>query len=278
MIATALPQTQDLKSPNLKVAGAHEGEASTPAQATARHDEFYFTDDMIVFQVKNRLFRVHQHFLAENSLVFGSMFSLPRTTATTTGGSTADAEGTSDANPIYLADVTELEFETLLRYFYKGMHDGFKLPQPSWIALLSIAHRYEFLNVYERAIREIYDPAAQQAQDHMLLIIVAEMYDVPPKHLIPSLVTFVMRAQPLSEGEVARFSALTVSRLAHAREDFVRRSVNAPPPLMFGLSPPNSSGPSWKEKVAKDVVRKIWQIPTDVTAHILIGPSSNPLP
>jgi hypothetical protein len=220
------------------------------------------------------------------------MFSLPRTTATTTTGeSTAEAEGTSDTNPIYLADVTELEFETLLRYFYKGfgnliflrisiahaamitagfsMHDGFKLPQPSWIALLSIAHRYEFLNVYERAIREIYDPAAQQAQDHMLLIIIAEMYDVPPKHLIPSLVTFVMRPQPLSEGEVARFSALTVSRLAHAREDFVRRSVNAPPPLMFGLSPPNSGGPSWKEKVAKDVVRKIWQIPTDGSYEII---------
>lgn len=29
------------------------------------------------------------------------------------------AEGTSDANPIHLSGVTELEFETLLRYFYK---------------------------------------------------------------------------------------------------------------------------------------------------------------
>jgi hypothetical protein len=120
------------------------------------------------------------------------MFSLPRTTATT-GHSTSDAEGTSDANPICLPGVTELEFETLLRYFYKrsgrqlfppqistrsrfvaragmngsnSMHDGFSLPQSSWIALLSIAHHYEFLNVRERAIREIYDPAAQQPQDH----------------------------------------------------------------------------------------------------------------
>lgn len=261
MIA-ALLQGQDLKSPGLKDTGAHKGEASTPAQTTARHDEFYFTDEMTVFQVKNRLFRVHQHFLAENSLVFGSMFSLPRTTTTTTtGGSTAEAEGTSDANPIYLADVTELEFETLLRYFYKGMHDGFSLPQSSWIALLSIAHRYDFLNVYERAIREIYDPAAQQSQDHILLITVAEMYDVPSKHLIPPLVTFVMRPQPLTEGEVARFSALTVSRLAHAREDFVRKTVNAPPPPPFGWSAPYSSGgPSWREKAAKDVVCKIWQI------------------
>lgn len=149
------------------------------------------------------------------------------------------------------------------------MHDGFSLPQPSWIALLSIAHRYEFLNVFERAICEIYDPE-EQAQDHMLLINVAEKYDVPPKHLIPSLVTFVLRPQPLSEDEVARFSALTVSRLAHAREDFVRKSVNAPPASPYEWSAPYSysGGPSWKENAAKDVVCKIWQIQNDCTKRL----------
>jgi len=159
--------------------------------------------------------------------------------------------------------VTELEFETLLRYFYKSMHDGFSLPQTSWIALLSIAHHYEFLNVRERAIREIYEPAAPQC-DHMLLISVAEKYDVPSKHLIPSFVSFVIRPQPLSESEVARFSALTVSRLAHAREDFVRRTVTPPQPFTWGapgVSTPN--GPSWRENVAKDVVCKIWQVQND---------------
>lgn len=45
------------------------------------------------------------------------MFSLPRA-AQVTGSSTAP-EGTSDANPIFLSGVTELEFETLLRFFYK---------------------------------------------------------------------------------------------------------------------------------------------------------------
>ena len=36
-------------------------------------------------------------------------------------------------------------------------NDNFRLPQLSWVALLSIAHRYEFTNMRERAIREIYD-------------------------------------------------------------------------------------------------------------------------
>lgn len=43
------------------------------------------------------------------------MFSLPRGAQV---GSAAP-EGTSDANPIYLSGVKELEFETLLRFFYK---------------------------------------------------------------------------------------------------------------------------------------------------------------
>jgi hypothetical protein len=67
-------------------------------------------------QVENRLFRVHRHFLAENSLVFSSMFSLPRGMDET---GAAPVEGASDANPIHLTGVTELEFETLVRYFYK---------------------------------------------------------------------------------------------------------------------------------------------------------------
>jgi len=54
--------------------------------------------------------------LAENSLVFSSVFSLPRETGE---AGAAAIEGASDANPIYLSGVTELEFETLLRFFYR---------------------------------------------------------------------------------------------------------------------------------------------------------------
>ncbi|KAI0251875.1 hypothetical protein BJV78DRAFT_1207408 [Lactifluus subvellereus] len=68
---------------------------------------------MTVFRVENCLFRVHRHFLTNNSPIFNSMFSLPLGSM---DGSTA--EGTCDTNPIYLSGVTVLEFETLLQYFY----------------------------------------------------------------------------------------------------------------------------------------------------------------
>jgi len=238
--------------------------AAAAAACTNRHAEFYFTDEMTVFQVENRLFRVHRHFLAENSLIFSSMFSLPRDTSAELGST--PAEGTSDANPIYLSGVTELEFETLLRFFYKSIYDGFTLPQASWVALLSIAHRYEFLNVRERAIREIYGPfqarqnlkrwdsmTAEEVQnelqkhDYHLLISVAEKYDVPVCDLVPLLLPFVLREQPLTEGEVLRFSALTVSRLAHAREDFQRHGGSAMS-IRKAL------------EYAKEIVCRIWQV------------------
>jgi hypothetical protein len=161
----------------------------------------------------------------------------------------------------------------LLEWF--SMHDGFSLPQANWIALLSIAHRYEFLNVRERAIREIYgvllqqqDPLRQSTQqlqqDHLLLIAVAEKYDVPPQYMIPSLVALVMRTQSLSEDEVARLSALTVSRIAHARENLVRRTVNPPQSHAAWLNTvtPNA-WLTWVYGVAKDIVYDIWPVKGD---------------
>jgi len=207
---------------------------------------------MTVFQVENRDFRVHRHFLAENSPIFSSMYSLPPIpNEANEAGAMAD-EGAADENPIYLSGVTELEFETLLRYFYKGMHDDFSLPQSSWIALLSIAHRYEFLNVRVRAIREIYDPVKQRDEgppssdspseppDYLMLMLTAEKYDVPLEQALPSFVGCVMREEPLTEVEIARLSTLTAHRLARAREDYLRKTKGR------------------SRNVAKGIVRDIW--------------------
>lgn len=148
-----------------------------------------------------------------------------------------------------------------------SIYDGFSLPQASWIALLSISHRYEFLNVYERAIREIYGPFEPQTRraskeeekekedekekekELQVLISVAEKYDVPLRNVVPLLVPFVVRARPLTEGEVLSFSALTVSRLAHAREEFREAKSQS-----YGLMGSSQ---------AKEIVYRIWQVSND---------------
>ena len=118
---------------------------------------------------------------------------------------------------------TILSFLTLVL----SMHDGFFLPRSSWIPLLSISHRYEFLNVRERAIREIYGPQGNsvpdpEPPDNLTLILTAEKYDVPPQQAFPPFVELVMRKEPLTEVEIERLPALTVHRLARAREDYLR--------------------------------------------------------
>jgi hypothetical protein len=153
-----------------------------------------------------------------------------------------------------------------------SMYDGFTLPQASWIVLLSIAHRYEFLNVRERAIHEIYDPFRGRPQrwdsvmterkeqeiqkeleqhDYQLLISVGEKYEVPIRYIVPLLLPFMVRKQPLTEGEVLRFSALTMSRLAHAREDYQRGGRV----ITWGATNTNV--------IDISIVYKIWQVQND---------------
>src|SRR5712691_6315955 len=126
------------------------------------------------------------------------------------------------------------EFPTVLRMF----HD-FNLPESSWITLLSIAHRYEFLNIYKRAIYELFDRppgGGRQSSDsasnpsYAKLISVAAKYEVPIQHVLPSIVALVMRPEPLMEIDVVHLSTLTICHLGRAREEYLRttlrRSVN----------------------------------------------------
>ena len=151
------------------------------------------------------------------------------------------------------------------------MHDDFRLPQSRWIALLSIAHRYEFLNMYKRAIREIYDftpskyrNAEQKSDtdsdsdagpqsldsklDYVMLISVAEKYDAPLQHLVPTFIALVLRPNPVEDAEAAHLSALTMCRLARAREHYLRK---------YPLSTTRLSQNDRREG-AERIVREIW--------------------
>ena len=86
-----------------------------------------------------------------------------------------------------------------------------------------------------------------EQHDHQLLISVAEKYGVLLRHVVPLLLPFVERDEPLTEEEVLRFSALIVSRLAHAREEFQRESLRP-----FGTRPD-----------AQEILYRIWQVQND---------------
>jgi len=132
------------------------------------------------------------------------------------------------------------------------MFHDFNLPESSWITLLSIAHRYDFLDIYKRAVYELFDRPAGGRQSsgpapdpsYAELISVAEKYDVPLQHVLPSIVALVMRPEPFTEVEVVHLSTLTICRLARAREEYLRTTVRRS--LIS------------REGVALDIVRNIW--------------------
>jgi hypothetical protein len=67
-----------------------------------------------MYQIENRLFRVHRHFLVQGSEIFRDMFSQ----AGMCEGAATAVEGMSEDKPIVLSQVTVKEFKALSRFFY----------------------------------------------------------------------------------------------------------------------------------------------------------------
>jgi len=139
------------------------------------------------------------------------------------------------------------------------LHDDFHLSHLRWIALLSIVHRYEFLNVWKRAIREIYDreliegtmDPSDREPSCTMLISVAEEFDVPHQHVERYIVMRATQAEPLTEDEAALLSTATMCRLARAREEFLHKTL----PSRGQVVSMNYLG-----DMAKEIVSNIWRI------------------
>ncbi|KAI0317370.1 hypothetical protein OF83DRAFT_1172059 [Amylostereum chailletii] len=160
------------------------------------HPKFFLTDDMVVLQVEYVLFRVRRHFLFVNSSVLRK---------TIRSAERQGQDGSSKEKTIYVPEATVPQFETLLKYFYEGMDEGFSMPTHQWIDLLIIADRFHFQNIKPRAIREVYD--AHPPLDPVHLVELYEEHDVPREFLLPALRTLVARAEPLKSPEISRMSS-----------------------------------------------------------------------
>ncbi|KXN84418.1 hypothetical protein AN958_12628, partial [Leucoagaricus sp. SymC.cos] len=124
-----------------------------------RHSTFYFNDDpMAIFLVEKKLFKVHRHYLIQESKIFRDMFSVPKEANTET-------EGMSDEHPIHLPDVTAREFELLLDHFYALFVSSLILDvlasllssfmNQNLLLLLSIAHRFAFDRLFKVTLDEV---------------------------------------------------------------------------------------------------------------------------
>jgi hypothetical protein len=85
-----------------------------PIGMALHHPTLYLSDtasdDLVVLQVEDRLFRVHRSKLTSASTVFDDLFSLPQ--------DPLSEEGKSDGHPIHLSQSPLIEFEQFLEAIY----------------------------------------------------------------------------------------------------------------------------------------------------------------
>ncbi|CCL99366.1 uncharacterized protein FIBRA_01384 [Fibroporia radiculosa] len=203
-----------------------------PTSSAKRHPEYYLDDELVIFRVEDKLFRVNRYFLIRESEFFRTMFELPP--------GAADVEGTHDAAAIPLLQVTCSEFEALLHFVYKGMHDDNQLNLPQWIDLLSFSTRFICDRIRERAIREI--DGHYPRVDPVVKIVLATMYSIP-QWLAPSYEAICQRANPLEVDEAIKLGTETTTLLARAREAVRQEPIESRPALT--PPPPESGGVAW---------------------------------
>ncbi|KAI0289994.1 hypothetical protein BC826DRAFT_1029460 [Russula brevipes] len=205
-------------------------------EANCHHPYFYFSNDLVEFQVENTLFRVHTHFLFTYSSVFRGILRQQR----------VGDDTNQDGSLIHLTGVSVLQFESLLTFFYEGWQEGFSMPISKWIALLVIAHRFKFAEAELRARREVFQ--CNPPLDPVARIAIGEKHSVPITLVAPALEDLVRRPRPLDGKELMKLSGEMIARLARAREIYVRES---------------SKTFTTEEKlrqVASTIVKSVWQV------------------
>ncbi|KAF8507914.1 hypothetical protein JB92DRAFT_3196120 [Gautieria morchelliformis] len=82
---------------------------------TQHHHKWYISDGSAIFQVENKLYKVHAALLANISVTLQEMFAMP-------SGTEHSCEGTRDDRPIVLhPPVTSQKLDYFLEWFYSQM-------------------------------------------------------------------------------------------------------------------------------------------------------------
>ncbi|TFY54990.1 hypothetical protein EVG20_g9486, partial [Dentipellis fragilis] len=224
----------------------------TPSQAPRRHEKYYIEDRLSIFSVEDCLFKVHRYYLILESPVFKDMFMCPPEAGM--------LEGESDLRPIVLPDTTRKEFEALLDFLYNRMYNRYpSFSLSKWMDLLTIADRFQFENVRERAIDELTtSEKSMDAVDELLVSVKCRV----PQWTIPALSKLVTQPNILETEAAARLPLDILMRVWKTREEYLAtyprgtQAVNTPISNFssFGshLAPPAPAKDSAVSAIATD--------------------------
>jgi hypothetical protein len=223
-------------------------------QCVRRHDVYYIPSGDLSFLVERVLFKVHRYFFERESLFFRDKLN------PTAPGSSVN--GDSDGTAIIMDDVKSADFARFLWVFYNPKFSIYNATWDDWVAILGLAHKWDFPLVKELCVREL------ELIDNLPVerIHIYHKHDLDRNLLVPRYAELCSREEPLSLEEGMKLGLETSLMIARARETArsgTRDGTRSPLPAHV------------KEQDMVSLVKELFKIPVPPSAG---GRAQSPTP
>ncbi|KAG2137431.1 uncharacterized protein EDB93DRAFT_1091189 [Suillus bovinus] len=217
---------------------------SSPQDRVGRvihHKDYYLRGGDMNVLIGNYHYRIHSHFFYRESLIWRQMLD-----ASPDGGE----HGTTDApSPFTLDDVKSEDFDRFLWVIYNPQYSLYDAPAETWLSILDLAHRWNFCNIKDFAIRELEKLNIEPIDK----IVAYHDYKINKTLLLPAYIAMCKREKPLSLAEGTKLGMETVLRLADARERARQQAAEN------GIRSPTFD--DFQDIQMEDMVREVFGIP-----------------
>ncbi|THV06186.1 hypothetical protein K435DRAFT_645658 [Dendrothele bispora CBS 962.96] len=231
--------------------------------ALKRNEKYFLTGGDLFFLVEQEHFRVHRYFFERESPYFKAQLAIPAAPG-------APRQGSSITSSIILDDVRSADFARFLWVFYNPRYSLYDASIQDWTAILALAHRWNFHEVKNLAVRELEKLPVPDIDK----IVIYHKYDVDRRLLERHYIAVCEREQPLSMIECRDLGLETTVKIFRARES-VRSTRSAD-----GIRSPITASPVELAGIVKDLfdISEILTSPVEDTNDTLPAniPGSNP--
>ncbi|KAJ7473518.1 hypothetical protein FB451DRAFT_1249449 [Mycena latifolia] len=167
---------------------------------------YYLRDHhMLIFEVENVLFRVHEYFLHRDSPVLRDMMPLEI--------------APNGPEPIFHLDgVSSKDFEHLLWLYYNPAVTVYDAPTNTWRSILRLADRWEMENIKKIALGNI---LKAKDLDDIETIMLCEREDLSRDQATEAYISVCTREAPLTIEELKKLSTEVILIITSAREQII---------------------------------------------------------
>ncbi|KAJ7503822.1 hypothetical protein B0H11DRAFT_1984362 [Mycena galericulata] len=185
---------------------------NTEAKASVQSTHYFLRDHgMLIFEVENVLFRVHEYFLHRDSPVLRDMMHFEI--------------APNGPEPIFHLDgVSSKDFEQLLWLYYNPAVTAYDAPKSTWRAILRLADRWEMDNIKKIALENL---LKAEDLDPFERIMLCERSDLLREQATEAYISVCTREEPLTMEELSMLSTEVILIITSAREQIIAVRGNA---------------------------------------------------